>query len=97
MRAGVVQMGEITIGVEPVGLCASCVYARVIHSDRGSVFWQCLLSARDSHFPKYPRLPVLCCDGYEELSAPVQGDSSADDLPGETANADDEVAADSGR
>ena len=49
----------------PVGLCATCKHVRVIRSDRGSVFYQCTLSATDSRFPKYPRLPVLSCSGYE--------------------------------
>jgi hypothetical protein len=48
-----------------VGLCAHCVHAKVIRSDRGSVFYQCQLSFTDPSFPKYPRLPVLACSGYE--------------------------------
>jgi len=47
------------------GLCADCQYARRIESDRGSVFVRCELSFTDPQFPKYPRLPVLACDGYE--------------------------------
>jgi hypothetical protein len=46
------------------GLCASCQHVRLIRSDRGSVFYQCTLSASDPRFPKYPRLPVLRCEGY---------------------------------
>jgi hypothetical protein len=38
---------------------------RQIKSDRGSVFYMCQLSATDSSFPKYPRLPVLQCSGYQ--------------------------------
>jgi hypothetical protein len=38
---------------------------REIHSDRGSTFYMCQLSATDARFPKYPRLPVLQCLGYE--------------------------------
>jgi len=26
----------------------------------------CQLSLHDPRFPKYPRLPVLACDGYEK-------------------------------
>jgi hypothetical protein len=48
------------------GLCASCKHVRRIRSDRGSVFYLCRLSESDSRFPKYPRLPVLSCSGYEE-------------------------------
>jgi hypothetical protein len=45
------------------GLCADCVHARIIHSDRGSTFLQCQLSFSDARFRKYPRLPVLTCSG----------------------------------
>jgi len=47
-----------------IGLCASCVHARRIQSDRHSVFWLCQLSATDPRFAKYPALPVLACPGY---------------------------------
>jgi hypothetical protein len=50
---------------ESVGLCASCVHVQMIRSDRGSVFYLCKLSATNPRFPKYPRLPVLSCEGYE--------------------------------
>jgi hypothetical protein len=40
---------------------------RRIVSDRGSVFYLCELSKTDQRFPKYPRLPVLACVGYERL------------------------------
>jgi hypothetical protein len=48
------------------GLCADCVHARHIESDRNSVFLLCNLSVADARFSKYPRLPVLSCDGYEK-------------------------------
>jgi hypothetical protein len=51
---------------ESVGLCSSCEHARVIRSDRGSIFYLCRLSASDPNFPKYPRLPVLSCTGYKK-------------------------------
>ncbi len=50
------------------GLCASCIHARQIESPRSSVFVLCELSLTDPHFPKYPRLPVLTCDGYKKSS-----------------------------
>jgi hypothetical protein len=46
------------------GLCDNCAYMRLIVSDRGSKFYMCALSATDSRFPKYLRLPVLQCAGY---------------------------------
>jgi hypothetical protein len=51
-------------GTAPVGLCGACAHARVIRSDRGSIFYLCQLSFEDPRFPKYPRLPVLECSGY---------------------------------
>jgi len=38
---------------------------RKLQSDRGSIFFMCQRSAADPDFPKYPRLPVLRCAGYE--------------------------------
>ncbi len=52
-----------------IGLCADCRFMRAIRSDRGSTFYQCQLSATDSNFPKYPRLPVLRCMGYDPSTA----------------------------
>ncbi|HUI42221.1 MAG TPA: hypothetical protein VL523_09640 [Terriglobia bacterium] len=51
-----------------VGLCRACRHARVVRSDRGSVFYQCRLALTDPAFPAYPRLPVLRCAGYERPS-----------------------------
>jgi hypothetical protein len=48
------------------GLCAACVHSRRIESARGSAFILCNLSQTDPRFPKYPRLPVLSCEGYEK-------------------------------
>ena len=49
------------------GLCATCKHSRVVkgaHSD----FWMCRRSALDARFPRYPRLPVLSCVGYERIT-----------------------------
>jgi hypothetical protein len=51
-----------------VGLCATCTHVQRVISDRGAVFYLCTLSAVDPRFPKYPRLPVLSCAGYEKRS-----------------------------
>lgn len=48
------------------GLCANCLHSRRIESAHGSVFILCNLSLSDPRFPKYPRLPVLSCDGYKK-------------------------------
>lgn len=41
---------------------------RRISSDRGSTFYLCEKSLTDPSFPKYPRLPVLQCAGFERRS-----------------------------
>jgi hypothetical protein len=48
------------------GLCATCIHTRIIRSERGSRFLRCGLSDEDPRFPKYPRLPVLTCDGWQK-------------------------------
>lgn len=47
------------------GLCGSCRHARTIESRKGSRFYLCERSRTDSSFPRYPRLPVLSCRGYQ--------------------------------
>jgi hypothetical protein len=47
-----------------VGLCSNCVHCRVIMARRSS-FYLCERSATDPAFPRYPRLPVRDCVGYE--------------------------------
>jgi hypothetical protein len=47
------------------GLCDSCVHQKLIRTGRGSVFSMCLRSKTDERFPKYPRIPVERCPGYE--------------------------------
>ncbi|HEX4786693.1 MAG TPA: hypothetical protein VH350_20305 [Candidatus Sulfotelmatobacter sp.] len=54
------------------GLCAHCRFMRLMHSDRGSTFFLCERSATDPSFPKYPRLPVLQCTGYEPTDENVE-------------------------
>ncbi|HKT46770.1 MAG TPA: hypothetical protein VJP87_04535, partial [Candidatus Acidoferrales bacterium] len=52
------------------GLCESCSHSKQVKSARGSIFWLCQLSVSDPTFPKYPRLPVLACRGYQAEHAP---------------------------
>jgi len=47
------------------GLCDSCAHQQLVPNTRGSVFSLCLRSRTDPSFPRYPRLPVLACTGYE--------------------------------
>ena len=49
----------------PAGLCASCRFAEIITSSRGSTFYLCTLSATRPEFRRYPVLPVLHCSGYQ--------------------------------
>ncbi len=58
------------------GLCTDCVHTRALSSDRGSVFHMCQLGLKNPAFPKYPRLPVLRCPGYEK---PCQTNSHTPD------------------
>lgn len=51
------------------GLCDSCAHQQLVPNTRGSVFSLCLLSRSDRAYPRYPRLPVLECDGYERRAS----------------------------
>ena len=51
-----------------VGLCVSCQFAKRVESGRGSVFFLCERSGSDPTYPRYPRLPVRSCRGYEGLT-----------------------------
>lgn len=52
------------------GLCATCVHAVVITSDKGSMFAQCARAKDDPRYRRYPVVPVIRCEGH---SAPVAG------------------------
>ena len=47
-------------------LCETCVWVRVIRSDKGSEFLLCRYAAEDTRYPKYPRLPVLVCEAFQK-------------------------------
>ncbi len=48
------------------GLCGACRHAKELRTDRGSIFLQCLRSFTEPRYPKYPRLPVWSCAGYDK-------------------------------
>ena len=48
------------------GLCDSCLHQRIVRNTRGSEFSLCELSKTDRRFPRYPRLPVVKCAGYDK-------------------------------
>ena len=53
-------------GEEPypaAGLCDRCLHAEIVRSKR-SRFLRCRLADRDPRFDKYPRLPVVACEGF---------------------------------
>jgi hypothetical protein len=47
------------------GLCDTCAFQRRVPNTRGSTFSLCNRSREDPAYPRYPRLPVLGCAGYE--------------------------------
>lgn len=63
------------------GLCASCRHRRVIETRKGSRFTLCRLSESDPRWARYPRLPVLRCEGYER--ADRDGGTPTGGAPGE--------------
>lgn len=50
---------------QPAGLCDACRHQKLIGNTRGSTFSMCLLARVDPRFPKYPRIPVAACPGFE--------------------------------
>jgi hypothetical protein len=51
------------------GLCDTCEHQVEVRNTRGSVFSLCARSRHDPAYPRYPRIPVLACDGYEREDA----------------------------
>jgi hypothetical protein len=55
----------------PAGLCDNCAHQRVVTNTRGSRFSLCERSKTQPEFPKYPRVPVVECRGFERRRAPT--------------------------
>ncbi len=55
------------VGVK-AGLCETCRHQKLIRNTRGSTFSMCERSKTDERYPKYPRLPVERCPGWERRS-----------------------------
>jgi len=51
------------------GLCDSCRHQRLVPNTRGSTFSLCERSRYEPEYPRYPRVPVERCRGYEPPSA----------------------------
>jgi predicted CoA-binding protein len=47
-----------------IGLCRDCRHARQVPATN-STYWLCRRSSTDPSFPKYPRLPVRTCRGFQ--------------------------------
>ncbi len=61
--------GERNAGDESrVGLCLTCRHSARIVSASGSTFYLCERSRSDPAFPRYPRLPVRECAGWERAT-----------------------------
>jgi hypothetical protein len=52
-------------GPTRAGLCDTCAHQQLVHNTRGSSFSLCRRSREDPDYPRYPRLPVRECRGYE--------------------------------
>jgi hypothetical protein len=48
------------------GLCGRCRHRRTVTSGKGSSFLLCRRSEDDDRYPRYPRLPMLACVGFED-------------------------------
>jgi hypothetical protein len=56
----------------PAGLCNACVHQQLVPNRRGSVFSLCRRSKTDPSFPRYPRIPVAECRGFEPRDGGTQ-------------------------
>jgi hypothetical protein len=57
---------------QPAGLCNTCCHQQLVPNTRGSVFSLCRRArVEPERFPRYPRLPVTRCAGYEARAEDV--------------------------
>jgi len=54
----------LRLGAEP-GLCGSCGHAKLNETRRGTAYLRCTRAVWDAALPRYPRLPVTQCAGFE--------------------------------
>jgi propionyl-CoA synthetase len=50
------------------GLCRTCQHPLLNETRRGTVYLRCSRATWDQRLPRYPRLPVSQCAGYEPAS-----------------------------
>jgi propionyl-CoA synthetase len=77
----------LKLGAQP-GLCADCRHAKLNETRRGTAYLRCTRAAWDARLPRYPRLPVTQCVGFDplggSLGAQQQGGGGArGDVPGD--------------
>ncbi len=60
------------------GLCELCAYQRVVISGRGSRFSMCELARERADIPKYPRVPVMACEGFVRRTEDAGSTASPD-------------------
>ena len=74
------QLGQ-RLGGSP-GLCRSCTHARLVTSDRSSVFLLCEAYQFNPRLAKYPALPVWACESHDVDNGRSAGqpDGSGDGL-----------------
>jgi len=54
----------LKLGADP-GLCGFCRHAKLNETRRGTAYLRCTRAAWDIALPRYPRLPVTQCAGFE--------------------------------
>jgi propionyl-CoA synthetase len=59
----------LRLGAEP-GLCSGCQHAKLNETRRGTAYLRCTRAAWDTRLPRYPRLPVMECVGFEPADPP---------------------------
>ena len=57
--------------VPRAGLCNRCRWQRVVRTTRGSAFSLCERSRQEPGYPRYPRIPVERCPGFEPDDQPA--------------------------
>jgi hypothetical protein len=55
------------LGADP-GLCATCQHPKLNETRRGTVYLRCTRAEWDVALPRYPRLPVTRCTGFDPAS-----------------------------
>jgi propionyl-CoA synthetase len=68
----------LKLGAEP-GLCAVCQHAKLNETRRGTAYLRCTRAAWDTRLPRYPRLPVAQCVGFDPAGQSPGGQTQGDE------------------